>query len=336
MPIKLSFNSYTIGWLCALPKSELVAAEAMLDEAHEPPGNLGSHDDNCYTYGSINQHNVVIVHMPGGMPGTLSAQRMAQPLSKTFPNLKIHLLVGIAGGVPRDPPLEDPNKDIHLGDVVVGWADVTGDPAIVQWDFMREENDGECRLLGRLANPHVRLLNALGVLQKKSVQGKTRFSDHLERVEVEGFSYPGLEYDRLYRADYPHPNQDSFDCSSCDPNEMVKREPRTARTLIWHQGTIASGNQVVRNPMTRDKVSKRCYNALAFEMEAAGVMNEKHCLVIRGIADYCDTHKNWLWQNWAATTAAAFARELLYTIQPQAVDEIEPLATTARGKNPFL
>jgi hypothetical protein len=47
-------------------------------------------------------------------------------------------------------------------------------------------------------------------------------------------------------------------------------------------------------------------------MEAAGVMDETRCLVIRGIADYSDSHKNQFWQDYAAATAASFAREFLY------------------------
>jgi hypothetical protein len=46
-------------------------------------------------------------------------------------------------------------------------------------------------------------------------------------------------------------------------------------------------------------------------MEAAGVMNTFPCLVIRGICDYADSYKNKLWQQYAAATAAAYAKLLL-------------------------
>jgi nucleoside phosphorylase len=49
-------------------------------------------------------------------------------------------------------------------------------------------------------------------------------------------------------------------------------------------------------------------------MEAAGLMNDFHCLVIRGICDYSDTHKNDQWQRYATATAAAYAKELLRII----------------------
>ncbi|EMD84657.1 hypothetical protein COCHEDRAFT_1019656 [Bipolaris maydis C5] len=49
-------------------------------------------------------------------------------------------------------------------------------------------------------------------------------------------------------------------------------------------------------------------------MEAAGVMDEYPCVVVRGICDYADSHKNKGWQNYAAATAAAYAKELLSRI----------------------
>ena len=59
-------------------------------------------------------------------------------------------------------------------------------------------------------------------------------------------------------------------------------------------------------------------------MEAAGLMDSFPCLVIRGICDYADSHKNKRWQPYAAATAAAFAKELLGVINKQEVDELGP------------
>ncbi|KAE9574809.1 hypothetical protein CGMCC3_g9329 [Colletotrichum fructicola] len=51
-------------------------------------------------------------------------------------------------------------------------------------------------------------------------------------------------------------------------------------------------------------------------MEAAGLMDTFPCIVIRGICDYSDSHKNKAWQGYAAATAAAYARELLSNVAP--------------------
>jgi nucleoside phosphorylase len=45
-------------------------------------------------------------------------------------------------------------------------------------------------------------------------------------------------------------------------------------------------------------------------MKTAGLMNSFPCLVIRGICDYADSHKNKRWQAYAAGMAAACAKSL--------------------------
>jgi nucleoside phosphorylase len=89
--------------------------------------------------------------------------------------------------------------------------------------------------------------------------------------------------------------------------------------VVVHYGTIASGNQVMRSAVVRDRVSTELHGVLCFEMEAAGLMNSFPCLVIRGICDYADSHKNERWQPYAAGTAAAYAKEVLSVIPPTEV-----------------
>src|SRR5207237_6632224 len=86
---------------------------------------------------------------------------------------------------------------------------------------------------------------------------------------------------------------------------------RTNNAPVVHYGTIASGNQVMRDGKTRDEISSEFGGVLCFEMEAAGLMISFPCLVIRGICDYADSHKNKKWQPYAAATAAAYAKEVL-------------------------
>jgi nucleoside phosphorylase len=88
-----------------------------------------------------------------------------------------------------------------------------------------------------------------------------------------------------------------------------------------HYGLIASGNQVIKDAKFRDDLDQR-YDGkvLCVEMEAAGLMNNFPCIVIRGICDYADSQKNKDWQEYAAAIAAAFAKELLQYIQPSDVD----------------
>jgi nucleoside phosphorylase len=69
----------------------------------------------------------------------------------------------------------------------------------------------------------------------------------------------------------------------------------------------------IRDRLAADK------GVLCFEMEAAGLVNQFPCLVIRGICDYADSHKNKEWQGYAAMVAVAYAKELLSVIHPERV-----------------
>jgi len=73
---------------------------------------------------------------------------------------------------------------------------------------------------------------------------------------------------------------------------------------------------VIKDALTRDRLSEELGGVLCFEMDAAGLMNDFPCLVVRGICDYADSHKNKEWQPYAAATAAACAKEFLYVIPP--------------------
>ncbi|MCJ1271298.1 hypothetical protein MMC22_011198 [Lobaria immixta] len=321
---RLTAQTYTVAWLCALPLSELVVATAMLDEEHDA-FSLLVHDENSYTYGSINGHNVVIACMPPGQPGKVSALKLVQPLNQSFPNLKIHLFVGIGSGVPRVPSPDNPEKDIHLGDVVIGWAEKPGVPGVVQWDLVRYLEDRNIEPLSTLDKPDRRILSALGLLLRNRILRRTRFPEHLKRLQkLASFSYPGLEHDKLFKSTYRHVGEPN--CSSCESSQLTERLPRVNQDLIFHQGTIVSGDAIMNDPQRRDEISQRHHGALCFDMEAAGVMDHKRCLVIRGIADYADSHINFMWQNYAAGTAAAFAREFLFTIQPLEVNGIDSAA----------
>ena len=90
-----------------------------------------------------------------------------------------------------------------------------------------------------------------------------------------------------------------------------------------HYGLIASGNQVVKDAGFRERINERLGgNVLCFEMEAAGPMNNFPCIVIRGICDYADSHKNYSWQEHAAAVAAAFAKEFLSVVPIHAVEQL--------------
>jgi nucleoside phosphorylase len=112
------------------------------------------------------------------------------------------------------------------------------------------------------------------------------------------------------------PNYNHVDyklCEHCDVNGLIPRAPRATSHPHVHYGTIASVNMVMEDPQIRDQVGSQL-GVLCFEMEAAGLMNNLPCVVIRGISDYADPHKKGTsrrWKPYAARAAAAYAKDLL-------------------------
>lgn len=66
-------------------------------------------------------------------------------------------------------------------------------------------------------------------------------------------------------------------------------------------------------------------------MEAAGLTNHFPCLVIRGICDYSDSHKNKEWQGYAAMMAASYTKDLLYQIPLNKLEAEKRIYDTLSG-----
>lgn len=73
---------------------------------------------------------------------------------------------------------------------------------------------------------------------------------------------------------------------------------------------MASGDSVMKSAIHRDEIAKS-HNVIAFEMEGAGIFESLPCLIIKGVCDYADSHKNKKWQDYAAVTAACVMKTLL-------------------------
>jgi nucleoside phosphorylase len=300
---------YTVGWICALP-TEMAAARAMLDEHHNPL-QQNSRDHNTYTLGRIGRHNVVLACLPTGVIGTLSTARVANQMLQTFEGIRFGLMVGIGGGVPSE------ENDIRLGDIVVS-KPIGQSGGVVQYDFGKTVQEGRFKRIGSLNRPPDVLLTALANLQSKHMMEGHELAKYLLEMlrrypmMAAQFARPDIQHDLLYNAEYDHIMEDAT-CSQCDTRRLIDREPRPLEDPFIHYGLIASGDQVMRHGATRERLRKEL-DVLCFEMEAAGLMDDFPCLIIRGICDYADSHKNKRWQGYAAATAAAYAKELLSVI----------------------
>lgn len=312
----MKHEDYTVGWICALP-AETAAAMGMLDDRHSHLPQH-SHDHNNYTLGRIGEHNVVIASLPAGVTGVTSTAVVASQILSTFTSLRFGLLVGVGGGVPSA------ENDIRLGDVVVSKPSGTSG-GVIQYDFGKTVQEGRFVRTGSLNRPPNTLLSAVNSLQAKHMLEEAELSRHLSEMiskypkSRKAGTYPGAQHDRLFEADYDHQAGDST-CICCDNARLIPRTNHDDEAPAIHYGLIASGNQVMRHGATREKLRKEL-DVLCFEMEAAGLMDNFPCLVIRGVCDYADSHKNKKWQPYAATVAAAYAKELLYTIPGIQVDQ---------------
>ncbi|KAL2859884.1 uncharacterized protein BJX67DRAFT_368626 [Aspergillus lucknowensis] len=285
---------YTVGWICAL-HIEMAAARAMLDEVHEPlPQHAG--DSNAYVLGSINLHNVVVACLPHGQYGTNNAAIVATNMLRTFPGIRVFLMVGIGGGVPS-------RADLRLGDVVVGTR-------VMQCDLGKYIDDGHLLRTAIPRIPHQSLGTVVSALRSKHELNPSRVPTILQQMLgcQPAYSRPNIP-DRLFHATYTHESEGD-NCDRCDQSELVGRSSRPGNDIMIHYGAIASGNQVMRSGTFRDDVARQLV-VICFEMETAGLIDVRPSIPIRGICDYSDSHKGKGWQRFAAATAAAFARELL-------------------------
>ncbi|KAF3923187.1 hypothetical protein ABW20_dc0109451 [Dactylellina cionopaga] len=258
-------------------------------------------DTNHYTLGSMQQHNVVAACLPSGEYGTCAATDVFVHMKRSFPRLKICLLVGIGGGVPSA------QNDIRLGDVVVSHPK-DGYPGVIQYDLGKTLEDDVFLRTGSLQRPPRFIMTAVSDLESDPDKPHYPLEPYLKDIATRHpkYKYPGHKHDPLSTTAYDRSKTRGFSQPGSQPK--------------IHYGLIASGNRVMKSAQARDRLGSE-YNILCFEMEAAGIMNTGACLVIRGICDYSDSHKSDLWQEYAAATAAAYAKLLLsYTRIPNSLE----------------
>ncbi|KAL7935390.1 hypothetical protein V8C35DRAFT_321484 [Trichoderma chlorosporum] len=325
-------SDYTVGWICGI-STEYVAAQAFLDEKHEGPDSVARNDNNDYILGRIGKHNVAIAVLPLGEYGLSSAASVARDMLHSFPNIRIGLMVGIAGGAPSL------KHDIRLGDIVVS-ASGNGRGGVFQYDFGKTVQGRKFHQTGFLNQPPQILRAAVNGLKAQYeadghnlTQMVNKAIEKTPRLRKK-YTRPEANTDRLYLSGIVHPQDDDATCDySCSDPYLSLLQVRPDRTEdddnpAIHYGLIASGNHLMKDAALRDALAAE-KDVLCFEMESAGLMNHFPCLVIRGICDYSDTHGNEEWQGYAAMGAAAYAKDILYRISPSKVEAEKKISQQA-------
>lgn len=310
-------RKYTVAMVFATD-IEMSAFRYMLDEEYKDEVVDHEGNENQYILGRVHEHNVVLAFLDG-QQGTGAAAGAAVHVARTFPSIRWHILVGVGGGVTK-------RHDIRLGDVVVSMPSQHY-AGVAQYGQGRR-TDGRFELKGFLAAPppHLRSTAQLMKSNKLDPDYTCKVDEYTSKLRARGpelndaFARPADDTDILFEDGVEH-NSNPFSCDKCDKTKIKPSTRRPGNLVKVHYGLIASGDVVVMNTKTRDHIMELLEgDVLCFEMEAAGIMANYPCMVIRGISDYADSHKNEGWQAYAAANAAAVAKELLSLARPDSVE----------------
>ncbi|SCO80897.1 uncharacterized protein FRV6_05110 [Fusarium oxysporum] len=317
-------RGFEIAIICALPL-EADAVEALFDhhwDDEDPPFDKERGDPNAYSTGVIGRHNVVLAYMPG--MGKVNAAVVASNWGKSFPGIKLALIVGVCGVV----PFKLNEDEIVLGDVIIS-------DGIIQYDFGRQLPGRFARkdtLLDSLGRPNQEIRGILTKLKtlrhRRQLSAKmVEYLDVLRQEPELRAEYPGSTKDRLFEASYRH-TEDQKSCEQLECNGGLVLRSRleiagACPTPDVHVGLMASGDSVLKSGKDRDRIAA-AEGVIAFEMEGAGVWDSFPCIVVKGACDYADSHKSKVWQRYAAATAAACAKAFLSFWVPSLTQAANP------------
>jgi nucleoside phosphorylase len=335
-----SREDIAIAIICALPE-ERDTVEALMTRDYKDEGQRYGKvrgDDNSYTVGELGGKPVVLV-APRDM-GTTNTRDLARGLHISFPNISYAFVVGIAGGAPF---VHDKSgwkaSDIQLGDVIVSTQ-------VIQYDFGREHENGFRRrievesVLPRAPAEVTNFVNQFRRGRGQAFQRVLRKTNidladcrRLETGEKGYHEHPGLDKDYVYVLGYRHKHQYPGKCAKCSQcrewyDEVCEealsascqelgcephRRNAVSETKI-HFGRYASGNAVVKSGHRRDLLIRE-EEVIGFEMGGAGAWEVFGTIVVKGVVDYADSHKNQKWRGYPMARAALCAAAMIEEIE---------------------
>ncbi|KAI0452924.1 purine and uridine phosphorylase [Xylaria acuta] len=339
-------EDFQIALICALPL-EYDAVTLQFDEFWDKDGDhfgRAPGDTNTYTTGRIGNYNVVLALLPN--MGKAAAAGAAASFRSSYSRLKLAFLVGICGGVPGTG-----GNAALLGDVVISKTVLQFDfgRQLPKKFVIKDTADDN---LGR-PNKDIRSLIASFETELGSERLQKKGGEYLKDLQGAAvrkrrrytYQYLGVVEDKLFAADYRHKHRAPQSCAvcegqsdeyceeaarascvelNCDEGHLVSRELLEAKQSLEPDemqcpkifiGRMASGDTVMKSGEHRDQLAKQ-RNVIAFEMEGAGAWDEIPCIIIKGICDYADSHKNKKWQPFAAATAASVMKAVLGRYAP--------------------
>ncbi|RFU81058.1 hypothetical protein TARUN_1151 [Trichoderma arundinaceum] len=259
--------------------------------------------------------------------GKASAASAVARLKLSYTGLQQAFLVGVCGGVPKTHD----GVDIMLGDVIIGKTIVQYGfgkkyPDKFVRKFAFKESFGAQKKDTQSILAMIETIRGRDKIRRTA----TKFLSRLKLKAAEHgygakYVYTGLAKDELFEPSYRHKHHKPLHCIckdcreptspvcdeaintscnelGCNTKYLVPRfismnrqgqervESDGAQILAIHVGSIASGDTVMKSGVDRDRIAER-EGIIAFEMEAAGIWEEIPCIVLKGVSDYADSHK---------------------------------------------
>ena len=323
-------DEYAIAIICAT-SFEMNAIRHILDSEHSRPQKEPG-DPNLYIVGEVGRHNVVIA-CPAATQESGAATIVSQNLARTFPVIQWRFLAGIGGGIPTA------KHDIRLGDVVVSRPRRTHGGFMQHRIGLTNPKD-DLPIASFLRSPPTILRSAIEAMRSDRPEADNRIGTFLKQLlkrsqhhqqqqqqpqkedkkggGLSNSHNPPAEQDVLFESDNTHtPGQ--AECVGCDSTKAITRPNRPSNVPTIHYGTIASGPSALDCATVRGNFNTQSSteDVLCFETEANGILSTNTSyVVIRGIANYADTHHYTNWNRYAAAAAAACTKELLSYLDP--------------------
>lgn len=317
----------SIAIVCAL-RLEYNALAAALDS---PPQVL-PHDVNdpfIYTTGVLSGRDVIISFPPA--TGPRDTALAVQFLEQKYGKMRLLILLGICAGIPKPPR----RTEIFLGDVIISTA-------VLAYAHGARMNPDRLELRESVASEAGgtmrQMLELIGTdpFSLQLADKSRRLLDKLR--DKPQYRSPPESKDLLFSQSYHHLHRSSCPDNLCDDEVLTicdrakeascqllqcdeirarRRLPYAQQPFSIHCGPFASADLIMRDGRVRDGLAEK-HGILAFDMEATGIWGlSPHVVVIKGVCDYGDSHKNKEWQNFAAAHAACAAIAFISTFSPE-------------------
>lgn len=286
--------------------------------------------------GTFKDTNVAILPLSqkGMVSSTISTSRVVSDLR---PDAYI-ISAGICGGTGCD---DDEKQPVYLGDVVIS-TDIVRYFDRVQGNELVQSMVEESFVVHQQPGRLMYLLKMRSVLFQLRRDADKNLREVRARISSGFFGVgtfqnlstrPPAGKDRLYKEDQPHMHQDPVACTSCNkekgiscfqsrtlsceeigcndlPSRCLERaSPKERGPLPIHFGICGSEDVVMRSGnYTRGLLKSR--GIMTIDMESRGIWHAassdkaREVVVIRGVSDYADSHKNDAWQEYAAMASA--------------------------------